>query len=182
MQAAIGLLEFSSIAKGYLATDAMLKAGHVELVLARTICPGKYLALVTGEVAAVESAIQAGKTAGAEAVVDEFIIPNVHPQVFPAITATSGVFELNALGIIETFSVAASIEAADAAVKAANVDLIEIRVAMAIGGKGFVTLTGEVADVQSAIEAGAEIVQQKGLLVNKVIIPAPRKELLRDMV
>src|SRR5207244_7839300 len=87
-----------------------------------------------------------------------------------------------ALGIVESFSVASLIEAADAAVKAANVQLIEIRLAMALGGKAFVTLTGNVASVQSAVDAGAQVVGQKGMLVNKVVIPGPRPELLNEMI
>jgi microcompartment protein CcmL/EutN len=86
------------------------------------------------------------------------------------------------LGIIESFSVASLIEGADAAVKAANVQLVEIRLAMALGGKAFVTLTGDVAAVESAVDAGAQVVSQKGLLVNKVVIPHPRPELLGDMI
>ncbi|MBU2446853.1 MAG: BMC domain-containing protein, partial [Bacteroidetes bacterium] len=87
-----------------------------------------------------------------------------------------------ALGIIEAFSVASLIEAADAAVKSSNVKLIEVRLAMALGGKAFVTLTGEVAAVQSAVDASAHVVSQKGLLVNKVVIPQPRMELLNEMI
>ena len=89
---------------------------------------------------------------------------------------------LDALGILESFSVAALIEGADAAVKAANVQLIEIRLAMALGGKAFVTLTGNVAAVESAIDAAAQVVGQKGMLVNKVVIPRPRPELLNEMI
>jgi len=70
----------------------------------------------------------------------------------------------------------------DAAAKAANVELIEIRLAMALGGKAFVTLTGDVAAVQSAVEAGAQMVAQKGMLVNRVVIPRPRPELLTEMI
>ena len=89
---------------------------------------------------------------------------------------------LEALGIIESFSVASLIEAADAAVKTAAVELIEIRLAMALGGKAFVTMTGSVADVASAVEAGAAVVAAKGLLTNKVVIPRPRPELLQEMI
>ncbi len=77
---------------------------------------------------------------------------------------------------------ASLIEGADAAVKTANVKLIEIRLAMALGGKAFVTLTGTVADVRSAVEAGAAVVAAKGLLTNKVVIAKPRPELLREMI
>jgi microcompartment protein CcmL/EutN len=62
------------------------------------------------------------------------------------------------------------------------VRLIEIRLAMALGGKAFVTLTGHVSAVEAAVEAGAAIVAQKGLLVNKVVIPSPRPELLNEMI
>ena len=77
---------------------------------------------------------------------------------------------------------ASLIEGADAAVKAANVQLIEIRLAMALGGKAFVTLTGNVAAVEAAVDAAGQVVGQKGLLVNKVVIPRPRPELLNEMI
>jgi microcompartment protein CcmL/EutN len=115
-------------------------------------------------------------------VIDSFVIPNLHEAVFPAISGTSKIEALEALGILESFSVAALIEGADAAVKAANVQLLEIRLAMALGGKAFVTMTGNVAAVESAIDAGAQIVGRKGMLVNKVVIPSPRPELLNETI
>ena len=179
---AIGLIELTSIAAGFEVADAMLKAAEVELILSRTICSGKYMVLIGGDVAAVTSSVEAGSITGRGSVIDTFVIPNVHPGVFPALSGTSKVDLLDALGIIESFSVASLIEAADAAVKAARVQLIEIRLAMALGGKAFVTLTGEVAAVQAAVDAGAAVVAQKGLLVNKVVIPQPRKELLSEVI
>jgi microcompartment protein CcmL/EutN len=178
----IGLIELTSIAAGYQVADAMLKAADVEIVLSRTICSGKYMVMIGGDVAAVSASVQAGGVAGRGSIIDVFIIPNVHPSVFPAIAGNSQVQMLSALGIVESFSVASLIEAADAAVKAASVQLIEVRLAMALGGKAFMTLTGDVAAVQAAVDAGAAVVSQKGLLVNKVVIPHPRKELLSDVV
>jgi bacterial microcompartment shell protein len=178
----LGLIELTSIASGFLACDSMLKAADVELVLSRSICSGKYMVMVRGDVAAVEAAVSAGVVGTRFSVIDSFVIPNLHETVFPAIAGANKVEALEALGILESFSVASLIEGADAAVKAANVQLIEIRLAMALGGKAFVTLTGNVAAVQSAIEAGAQIVGQKGMLVNKVVIPSPRPELLNEMI
>jgi microcompartment protein CcmL/EutN len=178
----IGLIELSSIAAGYQAADAMLKAAGVELLLARSICSGKYIVMVRGEVAAVQAAVSAGAAGGNFSVIDTFVIPNIHESVFPAISGSNRVDTLEALGIVESFSVASLIEGADAAVKAAKVELIEIRLAMALGGKAFVTLTGDVAAVHSAVDAGARVVGQKGLLVNKVVIPSPRPELLTEMI
>jgi microcompartment protein CcmL/EutN len=154
----------------------------VELVLSRSICSGKYMVMVRGDVAAVEAAVSAGISRGNFSIIDSFVIPNLHESIFPAISGVTKVEALEALGIVESFSVASLIEGADAAVKTANVELIEIRLAMALGGKAFVTLTGNVAAVQSAVEAGAQVVGQKGMLVNKVVIAHPRPELLNEMI
>ena len=177
---AIGLIELSSIASGFLVADAMLKAADVELLLNRTICSGKYLVLVGGDVAAVQAAMDAGAAAGGVALIDTCLIPNIDPAIFPAIAGTAVVESAGALGVIESFSVAALIEGADAAVKAANVQLLEIRLAMALGGKAFVKITGDVAAVQAAVDAGAAHVGNQGLLVNRIVIPAPSKALFGE--
>ena len=182
MNNAIGLIELNSIARGYQVGDAMLKAASVEILFNRTICPGKFMVMVGGDVAAVEASMGAGLEIGGETVVDELLLPNVHEDVFPAISGTRVIEETAALGILETFSVATIIEAADAAVKAANVQLIEVHLAMAIGGKGYMTLTGDVAAVTAALDSAAEFIRDKGLLVDKVVIPQPRPEILCDKV
>ena len=182
MTRSIGLIELTSIARGYQVADALLKAALVEIVFNRSICPGKFMVMVSGTTQAVKASIEVGLEIGGESVVDELVLPNVHPEVFPAISGTRVLEETGALGIIETFSVASTIEAADAAVKAADVQLIEIHLAMAIGGKGYVTLTGDVAAVAAAVDAGADLVKAKGLLVEKVVIPDPRDEILRDKI
>ena len=176
---AIGLLEFNSIAQGVNAADVMLKAGEVELVTAMTVCPGKYVALVGGDVAAVENAVKQGIQSDEGSVVESLVIPNVHPNVFPAITCTSKVDHIAALGVIETFSIANCIVVADAAVKAAEVILMELRMGMGIGGKAFVSMTGEVAEVEHAVKIGTEIAVEKGWLTKSVVIPSPH-QLLRE--
>lgn len=178
----IGLIEMTSIAAGMQAADIMLKTSNVELILSRTICSGKYMVLIGGDVAEVQSAVDAATNDIEFAVIDTFVIPNVHKDIFPAISGHTGTDTLEALGIIESFSVASLIEGADAAVKSASVKLIEIRLAMALGGKAFVTLTGEVAAVTSAVDAGAQKIAEKGLLVNKVVIAQPRPELMSEMI
>jgi microcompartment protein CcmL/EutN len=182
MKTSFGLIELTSIAAGYEVTDAMLKASDVSLVISRSICSGKYMVLVQGDVAAVQASVEAGHRVGNFSLIDSFVIPNVHETIAPAIAGHNKVESLEALGIIESFSVASLIEGADAAVKSANVRLIEIRLAMALGGKAFCTLTGNVAAVRSAVEAGAAVVASRGLLTNKVVIPNPRPELLSEMI
>jgi len=182
MITAIGMIELTSIAKGFEVADTLLKTAEVQILTNRTICPGKFMVMIAGDIDAVKSSMAAGLEIAGETGVDDLIIPNVHPDVFPAISGTRVIEETGALGIIETFSVASIIEAADAAVKAANVQLMEIHLAMAIGGKGYLTLTGDVAAVTAAVEAGADYIKSKGLLVSKVVIPSPRKEILSDKI
>ncbi len=179
----IGLLELTSIASGYAVADALLKAADVELLLSRSICSGKYMVLFGGETAAVQAAVEAGVEAAHGTLIDRFVIPNLHPDVFQALGRTAPPPETRgALGILESFNVAALIEGADAAAKAAAVTLVELRVAMAMGGKAFVTLVGDVASVQAAVAAGRQVVSEAGVLVNAVVIPRPHRDVYRELV
>ncbi len=182
MKDCIGLIEVTSIASGFEAGDAMIKAAAIELLLARSICSGKYMVLVGGDVAAVESAVAAGAETAQGCLIDQFVIPNVHPDVFRAISRSEVPPLEGALGILESFNVATLIEAADTAVKAANVRLLEVRLAMAMGGKAFCTVTGDVSAVQAAVAAGRAVIAKRGLLVNAVVIPRPSPELYREMI
>lgn len=173
----IGLVELNSIAKGIEVCDAMLKEAEVALIEAHPICPGKYMVLIGGGVDAVRTSINKGEEIGGINIVDTFIIPNVHPQVSPALKASTAVDHLDALGVVETFSVASAIYAADTAVKAADVNLLEIRLANGMGGKSFFTLTGIVGAVESAVGAGVEVIKNEGMLVNSVIIPSPHEKM-----
>ena len=179
MSQAMGLVELNSIARGIEVADAMIKSARVELVYSRAICPGKYVTLVSGGVSAVENAVGQGVKKGGALVVDEFILPNIHPSVMRAVAVTSPVEELKALGIIEVFAIATAIVAADAAVKASDVDLIELRLGIGIGGKSFVTMTGDVGAVHAAVDAGVAVASEKGLLVDQAVIPSPSKELVQ---
>ncbi len=179
---AIGLIELSSIAAGMQSADMMLKTSAIELILSRTICSGKYMVLIGGDVASVQAAISVVDEDLEESIIDTFVIPSIHPDIFPALNGTNSPPELEALGILESFSVASLIEGADEACKAADVQLIEIRLAMALGGKAFCTMTGDVAAVTSAVGAGAQKIGEKGMLVNKVVIPNARPELLEEIV
>jgi microcompartment protein CcmL/EutN len=179
---AIGAIELSSIGIGYLIEDEMLKAASVDLLIARTICSGKYIIVIGGGVSDVEAAVQAGLSAAGESIIDHLVIPNVHPSVFPALgqSVALGEDECGALGVVETFSGASVIAAADAAAKAARITLFRIHVAMALGGKGFCLMTGTVSDVRAGVAVAAEEVRRRGLLVSEVVIPRPSRELFSD--
>ena len=180
----IGLLEVSSIGLGFAAEDAMLKAASVDLLLARTICSGKFIVVVGGDVASVESAVDAGAAAVGSALIEKRVIAQVHPGVFPAIATAVGLApdEARALGVIETFSASSIVDVADTAAKSADVTLFRVHLAMAIGGKGYVMMTGDVASVEAAVGAGAQAAAAEGILVGSTVIAAPRPELFREFV
>ncbi len=178
----IGAIELSSLGLGYRIEDDMLKAASVELLIARTICSGKYFIVVGGSVSDVETAIRAGLDGAGEAIIDHLVLPNVHPTVFPALgqSIALGPDEIGALGVIETFSGVSVLAAADAAAKAARITLFRIHVAMALGGKGLCLMTGLVADVRAGMQAAADEVRARGLLVSEIVIPRPSRELFGD--
>ena len=178
----VGAIELSSIGVGYQIQDEMLKAASVELLIARTICSGKYLIIVGGSISDVEAAIQVGLGAAPEAIIDHLIVANVHEGVFPALgqSVVLGGETPGALGVIETFSGTSVLAAADAAAKAARVTLLRIHVAMALGGKGLMLMTGTVADVTAGVEAASDVARKRGLLVSEAVISRPSRELLTD--
>lgn len=181
MAQTIGFLELNSIAKGIEATDAMLKAAEVRLLFARPNCPGKYNALITGDVSAVRFALDVGVMVGGHSVIEHLEIPRIHPQVIKAINLSTFPEEADAIGILEYFSITASILGADSAVKAADVTLVDIRLGTGIGGKSFVVFTGDTSAVTEAVESGARTTQESGMLMNKVIIPNPSRELYESL-
>ncbi len=179
---AIGLIELRSIARGMLTTDTLLKAGEVELLRAHVVCPGKYIILVAGTISQVNAAIEAGQQVAPEVVVDHFVLPNVHPSIFPALTATTEIEVVKAVGVIETFTLAASIVAADIAVKAAPLQLMEIRLPFAMGGKAFAVVTGEVSAVRSGVNAAVAALKDEGVLDSFAVIPSPHKDLIAKLL
>ena len=180
----IGLIELSSVATGFLVEDLMLKAGSVQLLLARSICSGKFLIVVSGDVASVQAALLAGAAAAGASLIERRQIARVHPSVLQAISQTVDVdpAQLRSLGVIETFSAASIIEVADAAVKSANVTLLKIHLAMALGGKGFVVMAGDVSSVQDAVKVGCKAAADDGMLVGRAVIPAPSLEMFKEYI
>jgi microcompartment protein CcmL/EutN len=179
---AIGLVELRSIARGMKTTDAMLKAADVELLRAHVVCPGKYIILIAGSISHVKNAVALGQQVAPEVVVDHFVLSNVHPSVFPALTATTVIEEVKAIGVVETFTLAGAIVAADTAVKAAPVQLIEIRLPFAMGGKAFTVFTGEVSAVRSAVKTAADRLKDEGVIDSFEVIPAPHKDLVEKLL
>ncbi len=188
----VGLVELTSIGLGIAAQDAMLKAAGVRVLLARTICSGKYIIAVTGTVSEATAAVDAALAAIPDGLIDHGVIARVHPAVFKALgqavelhvplSGQPSASVPKALGVVETFSGVSVLEAADVAAKAADVTLLRIHLAMALGGKGYLMMAGSVPDVQTAVAAARELVRKKGLLVSAVAIPGPSRELFAEYI
>ncbi len=181
MSLAVGMIESLTLPSGLRAADAMAKAGAVEVLVSRTICPGKYITIIGGEVGAVEAAMQAGTAEAGPMLVDRLLLANVHPSVLPAFhLSLPDLDEWVAVGAVETFTVSAAIVAADSAVKASHVSLLEIRSGIGYGGKGYFLVAGGVSAVQAAVEAGLTTLQP-GALVDRVVIPNLHRDLIRTL-
>jgi microcompartment protein CcmL/EutN len=180
VEPALALLELDSIAAGIEAGDAMAKRAPIDVLRAGTVHPGKYLVLIGGAVGDVEEALEAGREAGASSVLDVVLLPNVHPEIVAAIRGTRRPPAGEALGIIETATVAAIIEAADAGLKGAHVQLLELRLADDLGGKGYLLFDGAIADVEAAVEIGAgRIAGSPGLILR--VIPRLHAEMAGNL-
>lgn len=176
---ALGMIETNSIPVGIGAGDSMLKAADVVLVNAQTVCAGKYIVIITGDVAAVNASVSAGKETADYTLVDSIVIPNLNGQVIEAMSASSQIGTPGALGIMETYSLASAVICADAAVKAANVSLIEVRLGRGLGGKSFVIMTGDVAAVTAATQAAQTPEDVQGMVASTVVIPSPHPDILQ---
>lgn len=169
IEPALALIDFSSIAVGIETADAMVKRAQLDVIRTGTVQPGRYLVLIGGTVAEVEESLATGRRVGSDSVLDHVFLPHVHPDVATAIGGARSEAPADAVGVIETSTVAAAIHAADAGIKGAAVSLLEIRMADGLGGKGIVFFSGLVSDVEAAVEIGCGVVRP-GLLVRQVVI------------
>lgn len=182
MHPSLALIEFDSIAAGIEAGDAMAKKAPIARIIAGTVHRGKYLVLVAGQVADVEEALAAGLSVGASAVLDHVYLPGVHPHVVDAIALARRPRPIAALGVVETRTVAAAIAAADAGVKGAQVNLLEVRLADGLGGHSLVLFDGLVADVEAAVRIGTDVIAGTKALIHAVVIPQFHPEMAENLL
>jgi microcompartment protein CcmL/EutN len=181
----LGGLELDSVAAGVQVLDAVVKAAPLEIIDARTVCPGKYLILVTGSEASVEAGLAAGSEIRSDCLLDRIYLPNLHEGVVAALDNSAASesrvseLELDAVGVLESYTSFGIIEAADRIAKAADVSLLHIRIGDEMGGKASVKLLGPVSEVEVAVAAGVEVLQAKGVFCKQVIIPRPDEQIRR---
>lgn len=182
MSKAIGMVEFKTVSSGITAADTMVKTSEVEIVEAQTVCPGKYIAIVTGDLSAVKAAVDAASAQHPEQLIDNFVLGNPHEDIFPAIYGATNVEKISALGIFETYDAASIIVAADVAAKTAIVDLIELRIAKGMCGKSYMLITGEVSAVTAAIEKSAAAIAESGMVLDTSVIAHPDSQMIKSIL
>ena len=182
MSRAIGMIEMKTTATGVTAADLMVKTADVEIVEAQTVCPGKYIAIITGDLSAVTAAVEAASTTYEDKCIGTFVLGNPHESLFPALYGTTRVEEISALGILETYDAASCIEAADQAAKTAIVDVMELRIAKGMCGKSYLMLTGEVSAVEASIERARQLAASKGMYLDDTVIAHPDRRMLDSLL
>ena len=173
MSKAIGMIEFKTVSAGITAADAMVKTADVELLEAQTVCPGKYIALISGSLSAVNAAVEAAGKVREEELIDSFVLGNPHESIFPAIYGATQIDKISAFGILETYDAASIIVAADVAAKTAIVGMC---------GKSYLILTGEVAAVEAAIEKAKQSVAGNGMYLDSSVIAHPDEQICRSIL
>lgn len=182
MSRAIGMIEFKTVAAGITAADQMVKTAQVELLEAQTVCPGKYIALIAGDLSAVKAAVERAEMTRPDELIDSFVLGNPDDSIFPAIYGSSQIDGVNALGILETYDAASIIVAADIAAKTAIVKLIELRIAKGMCGKSYMLITGEVAACEAAIAKAKAAVGEKGMYLDSSVIAHPDAQICKSIL
>ena len=182
MNKAIGMVEMKTVSSGMRAADRMVKTAEVDILEASTVCPGKYLVLISGELSAVRASVDAACAADAELVIDSFVLGAPHESIFTALYGTADIGAPEALGVLETFSSSAAIVAADVAAKTAMVQLIELRLARGMCGKSYLLLTGGIAAVQAAIERAQAGAGEHGMFLDSAVIPHPDEKTWKSIL
>lgn len=181
MSKAIGMVEYKTVAAGITAADAMVKTADISIIEAQTVCPGKYIAIISGDLSAVKAAVDNAKTLHGNHLINSFVLGNPHESIFPAIYGAAKIEEVSALGVMETYDASSIIVAADEAAKTAIVDLVELRIARGMCGKSYLMLTGDVAAVEAAIERAKNAVKDDGMYLDSTVIAHPDAK-IRDAI
>jgi microcompartment protein CcmL/EutN len=178
---ALGLLELTSVARGMVVADAVVKKAAVNLLRSAPVSPGKFVVILTGGEEEVAESMKIGTELASATLIDRLYLPHIDEQIAPVMRGAVQQLAVSAVGIVETYSVASAILAADKSVKRAEVQLIQMRLARGLGGKAFFTMTGELAQLEAAIEGAREILHD-GMLLTTEVIARPHPDFVETLL
>lgn len=174
---ALAMFELANLAIGWACVDAATKRARVRIDGAGPIEPGRFLLLITGDLAEVEEGAAAVEDRAGDALGDRCRIARVAAAVWPALRGTRRMAaDAACVGIVEGISPPGLVFAADRAVKDAQVALVGITLTGGMGGKAVFAVTGAQPDVEAALDAGRAALG--GRLVRAELLPRPTPELL----
>ncbi|MEB3237453.1 MAG: BMC domain-containing protein [Candidatus Sericytochromatia bacterium] len=176
---ALAMLEFGSIVAAWEAADAVCKRAAVDLLLVRPASPGKGLVVFAGPVAEVEESMQAGRAVAPEVLVDAMLLPQASTALLDRLrSGTTAPSAGTPVALVEAFACAGALAAADAALKAAAVDLHLLKLADGLGGKGWFVLGGDLEQLDVAVAAARAHLDPLGLTCRTLVLPSPHPDLL----
>ena len=173
---ALALLEVGSIARGLVLTDTLVKRAEVEVLRAHPIDPGKYLIVFAGPVADVEEALGAAEAAARGAIIARLLLPTPHDRLALALRANHTLPAIDALGIFEAHTLVGAVLGLDKALKVAEVAVVELRLGAGLGGKGYFLVSGDLYDVEAAMEGASALVGNDAVVE---IIARPHADFLK---
>lgn len=173
---ALGLIELSSIVRGVVVSDAMVKRAPVELWDAYPVSRGRFLIFIKGGVAEVSESMEAGLECAQEMTVDSLFLPQAHQAIHYGMDGEYSKPRVDALALLECTQVAATLLAVDAGLKAADVQLVRLHLAKGISGKAYFMLAGPLHEAEAALDAATDIISMS-VIVSREIIPAAHQDM-----
>ncbi len=173
---ALAALELSSVARGVVVLDQMVKRAETTVVAARTFSPGRYLVLICGLEAEVEESVETAVEFAGDHLLDHVILHDPHPRLRTALANELGTPLSESLLIAETHTLSGALLGLDRALKGAEVDVMELRLGAGLDGRGIFTLTGALHMIQAAFETCQDVLGAERI-VSLELIAKPHPDL-----
>ncbi len=175
-------IEFSGVAMGMYATDALLKKSPISLIKCGTISRGRYLTIIGGSTGSVLESLDEALFWGKDSVVDSAFLPDIHPSLHDAVLGKQHRATTGAIMIFETPTASSIIQAIEMALKGSPVDLIQLRLGdTQMGGRGLGILQGTLHDIQAARDIALAFLNEKGAEVTHRILTSPHAAMVEHI-
>jgi microcompartment protein CcmL/EutN len=168
---ALSLLLVDEVPAGLYVLDVLAKEAEVSVLRAGTIQNGAWLVLFGGEVGPVTRSHARALAAGGAHVKDEALLPHAEPRIAPAVLGGGVRWPApgDTLGVLQAPTPPVLFAAVDAALKGAQVELVELRLADGLGGKATASLWGETHDVQAAVDLARGVFEGRAAASTAII-------------
>ena len=182
MSKSIGAIEFKSIAKGIEVSNEIIKKSLVEVLYFKSICPGKFLIIVSGETSYVNECIDYGIEIGDKYIIDSFVINAVSTEIIDGLKNRYKKLEhINSVGVGETNKVCAGIKMLDKTLKSGDVSLVKLQLSFAIAGKLVYIVTGDLSSLEYSLEESKKVIKEKDIIY-MTTIPSIDEKLIKNLI